>query len=147
MERFTKMLFAGLNMGTNAGDNTFSTTKSHRFVPEGLPYIKLRINSKFKNFGESVSTSTNEQGFVDYYMLFNTVGHSGVDENDSVFLEGFENGFYEMASLGNNLPISAIVSYLRNLNSIGDFSSQDVSEFRQFLDSGNYIQRRFSTSK
>lgn len=141
MERFTKMLFAGQNMGSNAGDSTFNNTKSHRFVPAGLPWVKFRINSKFKNFEEGVSSTTNQQGVVEYYMLFNTIGHSGVDANEpTIDFTQYENGFYEMANLDTNVPIPLVTDFISGLNSVDNFSFSDMTQLRQILDLNNYIQ-------
>ena len=63
LELFTKALFRGT---AGAGG-----TAPYSFVEPGLPYVKFKMPSAvmYDNIG---NTSNNSEGFIEYYMLFNT---------------------------------------------------------------------------
>ena len=82
INQITRFLFAGEQLKSlpSTGDYQIGQGLEFKFVEAGLPYVKFQFDGQVKHYGESVSTSDNDFGKINYYMLMNNFNHLGITD-------------------------------------------------------------------
>ena len=139
MELITKALFTGRHLGPFTSDENNLFRGPFEFVPAGIPYVKFRINSKFKHNGIGSSTSLNQQGVIEYYVLMRTLAHSGVtEENISDNLAANPNGIYQLVT-EESLPSSTFNDFLSNNFSVESLTINDINSLTTLSNITNVV--------
>tara|TARA_E500000331_G_scaffold357904_1_gene421557 strand:+ start:4573 stop:9996 length:5424 start_codon:yes stop_codon:yes gene_type:complete len=138
LDRITKTLFAGDSLQPIIEtdiDSQFNAPR-HEFVPAGKPYVKFRFESHFVD-DTGITTSGEEKGVVEYFVLMNTFAHFGITQDADVPAEYRQSnggdGIYTMVTNDGGLPVDSLISFL-NSSVTNTFSRTDVNEMKMLFD-------------